>query len=165
VPGDTFATMLAPLGLPRLLARGLTVNIARTLELAGRALTPVTTRLPVGPKAIAVLSHSGFMLPVADPEGAANAVREFLVTPIEWYMHLAIATSEHGRVSLSQVRVPTAFVAAKWDLLAGSRHLATAAARIPEATYVQLDGSHFIQMERPDEVHELLLEFLDRVSS
>ena len=163
VPGDTFATMLAPLRLPRAVARGLTVNVARVLELAGRVITPVSTRLPVGPKAIAVLSHSGFMLPVPDAEGAANAVREFLVTPIDWYMHLAIATSEHGRVSLSKVRVPSAFVAARWDVLAGSRDMASAAARIAEATYVELDGSHFIQMEQPERVHQLLLEFLERV--
>ena len=111
-----------------------------------------------------MLTHSGFMLPVPDTEGAANAVREFLETPIEWYMHLAIATSEHGRVSLSKIKVPTAFVAAKWDVLAGSRDMASAAARIPDATYVELGGSHFVQMEQPDKVHELLLEFLGRVS-
>jgi pimeloyl-ACP methyl ester carboxylesterase len=163
VPGDTFATMLAPLKLPRLVARGLTVNVARVLKVAGRAITPVSTRLPVGPRGIAVLSHSGFMLPVADPEGTANAVREFLVTPIEWYMNLAIATSEHGRVSLSRISVPTAFVAGRWDVLAGARDMASAARRVHGATYVELEGSHFIQMERPDEVHALLLEFLDRI--
>jgi pimeloyl-ACP methyl ester carboxylesterase len=118
----------------------------------------------VGPRGIAVLSHSGFMLPVADPEGTANAVREFLMTPIEWYMNLAIATSEHGRVSLSKISVPAAFVAGRWDVLAGARDMSTAAARIDGATYVELAGSHFVQMERPDEVHWLLLEFLDRLS-
>jgi len=163
VPGDTFATMLAPLKLPRLVAHGLTVNLARALKVAGRVITPVSTRLPVGPRSIAVLSHSGFMLPVPDPEGAAAAVREFLTTPIEWYMHLASATSEHGRVSLSKLQVPAAFVAAKWDVLAGSRDMASAAARIPGASYVELDGTHFIQMEQPERVHGLLLEFLDRV--
>ena len=79
-------------------------------------------------------------------------------------MHLALATSEHARVSLSQVTVPTAFVAARWDLLAGSRYMASAAARIRGATYVELDGSHFVQMEHPDDVHELLLEFLGRLA-
>jgi pimeloyl-ACP methyl ester carboxylesterase len=103
------------------------------------------------------------MLPVPDPEGAANAVREFLATPIEWYMHLAIATSEHGRVSLSKVKVPAAFVAARWDVLAGSRDMASAAARIPDAQYVELSGSHFVQMEQPEAVHQLLLEFLERL--
>ena len=42
--------------------------------------------------------------------------------------------------------------------------MASAAARIPTATYVELDGSHFIQMEKPDTVHDLLLEFLERLS-
>jgi pimeloyl-ACP methyl ester carboxylesterase len=104
------------------------------------------------------------MLPVLDAEAAANAVREFLTTPIEWYMHLAIATSEHARVSLRRIAVPATFVSARWDLLAGSRYMASAAARIPDATYVELDGSHFIQMEKPDAVHGLLLEFLERLS-
>ncbi|HCB05033.1 MAG TPA: alpha/beta hydrolase [Nocardioides sp.] len=165
VPGDTFATMLAPFRLPRAIARGLTVSFARTLEVAGRVITPVTTRLPVGPKAIAVLTHSGFMFPVPDSEGAAHAVREFLTTPVDWFMHLAIATSEHGRVSLSKVGVPVAFVAARWDVLSGSRDMRSAAARIDAATYVELNGSHFVQMEQPDQVHALLLEFLDRVST
>jgi pimeloyl-ACP methyl ester carboxylesterase len=164
VPGDTFATMLAPLRLPRLVARSLTVSMARALKVAGRVITPVSTRLPVGPRGIAVLSHSGLMFPVADPLGAANAVREFLVTPIEWYMNLAIATSEHGRVSLSKISVPAAFVAGRWDVLAGARDMASAAARIQGATYAELDGSHFIQMERPDAVNALLQEFLERLA-
>ena len=164
VPGDTFASMLGPLRLPRLAARTLTVNLARVVRLGGRAVTPLTQRLPIGGAAIAALSHSGFMLPVADTELTALAVRDFLRTPVEWYSHLAIATSEHGRVSLSRLRVPTAFVAGRWDLLAGARDMATAAERIPGATYVELDATHFVQMERPDEVHALLMEFLDRVS-
>ena len=54
VPGDTFATMLGPLRLPRLVARALTVSaLAAPCKYTGRAITPVTTRLPVGPRAIA----------------------------------------------------------------------------------------------------------------
>ena len=131
--------------------------------MAGRAITPVTTRLPVGPRAVSVLTHTGFMFPVPDPELAAVAIREFLTTPIEWYMRLALATSEHGRVSLSGLGVPVAFVAGSWDVLSGTRDMQSAAARIPDATYDELRGSHFIQMEQPDRVHQLLLEFLERV--
>ena len=40
----------------------------------------------------------------------------------------------------------------------------TAADRVGGATYVELRGSHFIQMEQPDRVHQLLVDFLDRVS-
>ena len=37
-----------------------------------------------------MLTHSGFMLPVPDPELAAVAIKEFLTTPIDWYLHLAL---------------------------------------------------------------------------
>jgi len=164
VPGDTFATMLAPLLLPRFAARVVTVNLARALKLGGRALTPITSRLPVGPRAVAVLTRTGLMFPVPDPELAAVAIAEFLETPVEWYSHLALRTSEHARVPLSQIRVPVALVAGTFDVLAGARHMATAAERLADASYVELRGSHFLQMEQPERVHALLLSFLERVS-
>ncbi len=111
-----------------------------------------------------LLSHSGFMLPVKDPEITAKAVTEFLTTPMGWYFHLALRTSEHGRVSLRNIRVPATFVAGRWDVLAGARDMRTAADRIEGATYVELPGSHFLGLEHPDEVHALLLELLEKVS-
>jgi pimeloyl-ACP methyl ester carboxylesterase len=164
VPGDTFATMLGPLRLPHAAARALTVNLSRVLRYGGRALTPVTARLPIGPRAVNFLTHTGFMLPVPDPELAAVAIAEFLTTPVDWYFHLALHASRHPRVSLRGITVPTAFVAATFDVLAGPRHMRTAADRVAGATYVELRGSHFIQMEQPDRVHALLVDFLDRVS-
>ncbi|GCD92309.1 alpha/beta fold hydrolase [Nocardioides sp. LS1] len=163
VPGDTFATMLGPLHLPHLAARALTVSLSRAMKLGGRLLTPIASRLPVGPRAVDLITHSGFMLPVPDPELAAVAIAEFLTTPVDWYFHLALKTSEHARVSLSGITVPTMFVAATYDVLAGARDMRTAADRIEGATYVELRGSHFIQMEQPERVHELLLDFLERV--
>lgn len=164
VPGDTFSTMLGPLALPRFAARAITVSLSRVMKYAGKALTPIACRLPVGPRAIEVLTHTGFMFPVPHPELAAISVGEFLKTPVDWYFHLALRTSEHARVSLSGIRVPVEFVAATFDLMAGARHLATAAARVEDGTYVELRGTHFIQMEQPDQVHALLLDFLARVS-
>ncbi len=163
VPGDTFATMLGPLRLPGRLAHHLAVGIARTVRPAGWALTPITSRLPIGANVIRVLSHTGFMLPVADIEVTARAVREFLTTPVGWYLHLALRTSEHARVSLSKIDVPAFFVAGRWDVLAGSRDMASAAERLKESTYVELRGSHFLSLEQPEVVHGLLLEFLERV--
>jgi pimeloyl-ACP methyl ester carboxylesterase len=57
------------------------------------------------------------------------------------------------------------FVAGKYDMLASSRDMKSAAAQIPGAEYVELVGSHFIQMEQPEPVHRLLLEFLARIPS
>ena len=42
-------------------------------------------------------------------------------------MHLALRSSQHRRVSLSRVAVPTAFVAGTYDVLAGAREMASAA--------------------------------------
>lgn len=164
VPGDTFATMLAPFRLlPRPVARAVTVNLARTLKYTGRVFTPIVRRLPVGTRTIAVLNRTGFMFPMPDRELAATAVREFLATPVDWYFHLALNTSRHVRVRLSRIEVPVCFVAASYDLMAGARDMLSAAERVEDATYVELRGSHFIQMEQPEQVHELLLEFLERV--
>ena len=163
VPGDTFATMLGPLYVPRVLARTITVGLSTVLKYAGKAVTPVSSRLPVGPRAIKVISHSGFMFPVPDAELAARAVKEFLTTPVDWYFHLALSTSKHARVSLSKVHVPALFVAGSYDILAGTRDMASAAKRLEEGEYVELRGTHFIAMEQPEQVHQLLLDFLERI--
>jgi len=163
VPGGTFASMLAPLGIPRFARAAITVNAARAMGILGKPATVLTRRLPVGPVTGAVLTHSGFMLPVPDVTMARRAIKEFLTTPIDWYMHLAVTTSKHVRVSLRGIDVPTTFVAGRWDVLASAEDMRTAAERIAGASYVRLEASHFVAMERPDEVHELLLDLLDRV--
>jgi len=163
VPGSTFSSMLAPLCIPRFLRAPITVNAARLMEFAGSPLSWLTQNLPVGPITIALLTHSGFMLPTPDRDATMPAIREFLTTPVDWYMHLAVATSRHPRVSLREIAVPTAFVAGRYDVLASATDMRTAAERIPEATYVELPASHFMSLERPDEVHALLLELLERI--
>jgi pimeloyl-ACP methyl ester carboxylesterase len=163
VPGDTFRTMLAPFRLPHPVARLITISACRAAKLTGWAISPITTRLPIGPRAVALISHSGFMFPVADPELTAIGIQEFIRTPLQWYATLALGTSKHARVSLSGIEAPSRFVAGKYDLLTGARDMASAAARLRDADYVELRGSHFIQLEQPDEVHALLLEFLEKV--
>jgi pimeloyl-ACP methyl ester carboxylesterase len=163
VPGGTFSSMLAPLGVPRFARAAITVNAARVMRTFGRLTSQVTQRLPIGPKAVAALSHTGFMLPVADPEITEIALREWFTTPVDWYMHLAVRTSEHVRVSLRDIAVPATFVAGRWDLLASSEDMRTAAERIDGAEYHEYPNSHFLPLERPDQVHEHLLDLLDRV--
>ena len=60
-------------------------------KLAGKPLHEIGQRLPIGPITYEVLTHSGFMLPMPDPVMARRAVKEFLTTPTDWYMHLAAA--------------------------------------------------------------------------
>jgi len=164
VPGGTFASMGAPLMIPRLARRPISIGVTRLLRRTGKLLTPIASNLPVGVAFAHLLSHSGFMLPTKEIPAVRRAVKEFLTTPVDWYMHLALAAAEHPRVSLRHVKVPTAFVAGKYDLLASSQDMATAAERIPDATYVELPGSHFVQLEHPEPVHNELLGLLGRIA-
>ena len=165
VPGGTFSSMGAPLMLPRPVRRPIALGVATVLGRLGRAVTPVTSRLPVGPLTAGLLTHSGFMLPVPDTADVRRAVKEFLTTPVDWYMHLAHAAAEHPRVSLRGIRVPTTFVAGKYDVLASAHDMHTAAQRIPDAAYVLLPGSHFLQLEHPETVHEQLLALVSRTAT
>ena len=164
VPGETFGSMGAPLFIPRFARKPIATAVARLLGVAGKPLQRVTSRLEIGPCAGRVVTHSGFMLPVTDEPLARLAIREFLTTPTDWYSHLALASSLHARVPLHSIDVPTTFVAGRYDVLAASHDMRTASERIPSAQYVELPGSHFLQMEKPREVHALLLELLDRVA-
>ena len=135
------------------------------MHVAGALLTPMTSRVPWTGLTAGALRHSGFMLPSAPSAVVKPAVREFPSTPVDWYMHLALHASEHDRVQLSTVRVPTTFVAGRWDVLAGTSALREAAERIPDARYVELRGSHFLSMEQPRAVHAELLALLDRAAA
>ena len=163
VPGGTFASMGAPLFVPRPLREPVAVSVARLLKHAGPALTPVARRIPMGPISTTVLRHSGFMFPIARSTDVKRAVREFLTTPVDWYGHLAVAAASHQRVSLSKIGLPTVFVAGRWDVLASHHDLRSAADRIEDATYVELQGTHFITLERPRAVTRLLHDLVDRV--
>lgn len=164
VPGGTFSSMLAPLRVPRFVRSAVTVNIARALALMGKPLSVIAGALPMGRVSVTMLTHSGFMLPTPDPQNTGRAVKEFLSTPVDWYMRMAVETSRHVRVSLSRIDVPTAFVAGTYDVLASARDMRTAADRIAGASYVELGGSHFLPLEKPDEVHRHLLELIRRVA-
>jgi pimeloyl-ACP methyl ester carboxylesterase len=162
VPGGTFASMGAPLFIPKLLREPIGVNVARVLKHAGPALTPVARRIPMGPVSTTVLRYSGFMFPAARSKDVKRAVREFLTTPVDWYGHLAVAAAGHPRVSLSKIDVPTAFVAGRWDVLASHHDLRSAADRIDGATYVEMYGTHFITLEKPKAVTRLLRDLVER---
>jgi pimeloyl-ACP methyl ester carboxylesterase len=163
VPGGTFESMLAPMYVPRPLRQPLTVGAARLMKAGGPLLTPIARRIPMGPIGTRVLRYSGFMLPTASNADVRRAVREFLTTPIDWYMHLALHSARHLRVSLSKIDVPCAFVGGRLDILASTKDMRTAAERIPRATYVNLWASHFLTLERPEQMTQMLHELIEHV--
>lgn len=164
VHGDTFASFLAPLGVPKKYRRPVSMAIVKGLEKLGRPLNLAIKMTPMGHLFTQLVSHSGFMFPVANSRLAGKAIRQVLQTPMQWYMHLALASANHPRRNLEFVTVPTAFVAGKYDVLSDTDEMRELAAQVPGASYLELPGTHFISMERPDEINTELVKLLNRIS-
>ncbi|MGJ9414299.1 alpha/beta fold hydrolase [Aeromicrobium sp. CF4.19] len=163
VPGDTFSTMLAPWRVPGLLAKGAMVSLARATTVVGHLGAPVTRRIPWTHTTTRMLQRTGFIDPQADTGLVQEMVTEFFSTHPAWYARLALGVSEHTRVSLSGVDVPTTFVAGRRDLLTGAGSIRSAADRVEGSRFLQLDATHFIPLEHPQAVLEELLALIDRV--
>lgn len=164
VPGGTFATMGGPLRIPRRLRHPLATRTARVSRLAGPALSWLAPKIPLNERTAWLITHSGFMLPGADPAVLLPMLDEFRKQDWRWYMSLAVAASEHEPMDLAFVRCPVTLVAGRHDVLTSMDDVMAAAARIPHAQVTVLPGSHFLPMEHPDLVHAALGELARRSS-
>ncbi len=160
VPGNTFATMLAPIKVPPFIAKKLMVGLARSGGFSGPVIAPLTKRIPWTKATANMLRWSRIINPAADPGELRTLLQEFCTTHPSWYAKLALGVSEHQRVSLSQIAVPVTFLAGKWDMLTGSRDMLSASKRVDGARFRELESTHFIPVEFPkivlDELHLLL---------
>ena len=129
VPGDTFSTMLAPLRLPRPIAKQVMINIARASYSGGNALAPVIKRIPWTNLTTGAVQRVGFISREADTDHLRIMLREFCTTKPRWYAHLALGVSQGTRVRLSGIRVPVTFIAARNDILTGARDMLSASKR------------------------------------
>ncbi len=152
VPGNSMATMLAPLHVPGPVAHALISTTARIATVAGHPLAPVTRKLPWTNLTTNMVRRSRIINPAADTAELRGLLQEFFTTHPAWYAKLALSVRKHGRVSLSSIRVPVTFLAGSFDLLAGSDDMLTASQRIPGSRYVRIEATHFLPVERPGEV-------------
>ena len=164
VPGGTFATMGGPLRIPRRLRHPLATRTARVSRVAGPALTWLAPKVPINKRTAWLISHSGFMLPGADPAVLVPMLEEFVQQDWGWYMSLAEAAGEHRPMDLSFVQCPVTLLAGRHDVLTSMQDVLDAAARIPHAQVTVLPGSHFLPLEHSDLVHAALGELARRSS-
>lgn len=163
VPGGTFATMLAPLLVPRRLRHPASVNLARIGRLVGAPLSQVTTRLPVLPPLPWLVTHSGVMRPAADTALVGPVLRDYLTLDFRWYFTLALAAAEQ-RVPdadhLADLDVPVMLLAGRSDVLTAWQDVVAVAERVGNANARVLAGSHFLNLEHPHEVTEALRDLI-----
>ena len=162
VPGGTFATMGAPWRIPRPLRHPIGTRVARTGELVGPALTWLAPKVPIGPRAARLVTRTRLMRPEAHPDVLVPMLREFLVQDWRWYMHLAVAASEHQPIDVSSVQCPVTLVAGRYDVLTSMQDILATAERIPHAHTTVLPGSHFLPLEFPELVTAALDELARR---
>jgi pimeloyl-ACP methyl ester carboxylesterase len=160
VPGGSFSSMGAPLLIPRFARRPLAVGLTTVLRRSAPVLTPVISRVSIGPTAANLLRYSGLMMPSADPAVVERTVGEFLTTPVDWYMHLGREAARHDPMCLHRLKVPGVFVAGTFDMLASAADMRKEAKRIPGWRYVEIPGSHSLPMEHPSAVHRELRAFV-----
>ena len=153
--------MGAPLQIPRWARRPLSIGVATTLARTGWAISPVTTGCRSGRRAATLLRHSGFMMPNAE-----TAVVERAVAGVPDHARCSgTCTSPAPPPATTGCRLagsgcpPSSWPAASTSS-PRAEDMRTASERIPGSTYVELRGSHFLQMERPADVHRQLLAFL-----
>lgn len=165
VPGNTFATMLAPIRVPPFIAKKLMVGLARSGGFSGPVIAPITKRIPWTKATANMLRWSRLINPAADPAELRTLLREFCTTHPSWYAKLALGVSEHQRVSLSSIAIPTTFISGKWDMLTGARDMLSASQRVAGSRYRELASTHFIPVEFPEIVLDELKHLLARVDA
>lgn len=164
VPGNTFATMLAPFHLPRPIAKQIMINATRVGYLAGNALGPLVKLIPWTNLTARTVQMTGFVGKNADPNDVRTMLGEFCTTNPRWYAHLALSIAQSDRVPLSGIQIPVTFISGRGDILTGARDMRGASERIPDSTYMELKGSHFLPLEQPTVIRDELLALIDRVA-
>ena len=165
VPGNTFATMLAPLKVPGPIAKQLTLGLAHTVSATGNLVEVGTRRIPWTRVGARALRLTRLIDPNATNEDLRVMLDEFITTHPSWYAELAKAVSRTTRISLSGVEVPTTFIGGRRDLLVGAKHVRSAADRVRDSRYLGIDGTHFLPLEFPDIMTAEIHALLERVAS
>ncbi len=156
VPGGSFSSLFAPLGVPRplrtrighLSSRWLPV-IGPLMPLVAAGLSPwQDTELP---------SASGRPGGETVRRGALIAVlREFAEHDWRWYRHLVAAVAAHAPLEVSAVHCPVTLLAGRYDPFVDAADLRRAARSLPSARYRELPATHFLPLYYP----ELMLDEL-----
>ncbi|MDX6243032.1 MAG: hypothetical protein QOE76_755, partial [Frankiales bacterium] len=92
----------------------------------------------------------------ARPEVVVPMLDQFLRHDWQWYTRLAVAAAKHDPMDLHFVTCPVTLVAGRHDVLTSMHDVVDAAEQIPHALITVLNGSHFLPMEYPKELHTAL---------
>ncbi len=164
VPGGTFASMFGPTRLPGPLRRGLAISAARTMRAAGPLVGVAARRVEPTPAMVRRLIRLGVVDDGVDVETMRATLDGFARHDFRWYFTLALAIARHARMDLSTVTCPVVFAAGRSDLLASRADIALAAAQLPDAELELMTGTHYLPIEQPTAMRDLLSRLVERAA-
>jgi pimeloyl-ACP methyl ester carboxylesterase len=163
VPGNTLGTSLRPLHLPGPVAKTVMVSLAQVARATGRHFSAITTGIPMTATAANVLRWTRIVDRTSDPYVVRETLQEMMTTDPDWYAHLALGITTHRRVSLSSIKVPVTMLAGTHDMLTSAQQMRSAAERLHDVVFIEIDATHFIPFGQPGLVLVELKNVLKRV--
>lgn len=162
VPGNTLGTSLRTLHLPGPIAKALMVSGAHVARATGRYVAAITTGIPVTSTTANLLRWTRLVDASSDTHVVRETVQEMLSTDPDWYANLALGIATHRRVSLSSIKVPVTMLAGTRDHLTSAHEMRSAAERLHDVVFIEIDATHFIPFGQPELVLAELKNVLKR---
>lgn len=158
VPGGSYDAMLPLASVPREVATAFVSFSTAVLQASGSWLTGLANRVGQMPGTSDLLKATGAISSHADTAQVRELVRDFLAMDVTWYGRLAGAMRRHEPMDLSAIRCPVLYISAAGDFITDPAAVEQAAERTPSGSAQRWDGTHFLVVEYPDRVREVLLE-------
>ncbi|HVF20022.1 MAG TPA: alpha/beta hydrolase [Mycobacteriales bacterium] len=156
VPGGTFASMFGPTRLPGAVRKAFAITAARSLRSAGPLIGAASRRVEPTPALIRRLVRLGVVDDGVDVETMRATLDGFARHDFRWYFTLALGIARHAPMTLDAVACPVVFAAGRSDLLASRADIAQAAAQVPGAELELMPGTHYLPIEQPGAMRDLL---------
>lgn len=158
VPGGTAQAMLPLPSVPREVAMSLVSLATAILQTSGSWLGGLVNRVGQLPVTAEFLKSTGAIGASAELAHVREALRDFLGMDVTWYGHLASALQKHEPMDLSAVTCPVVYVSASQDFVTDPAAVEAAAEQTPTGRVERWDATHFLVLEYPDRVRNILLE-------
>jgi 3-oxoadipate enol-lactonase len=156
VPGGSYSSMFATLGVPRPLRARLGRLSSRLLPVMGPLLPVAVASLPPWRDMFTSAALRGPVREAAHPGALRAVLQEFSTHDWSWYRRLSLGLAEHAPLDVSSLRCAVTFLAGRYDSLVDVADVRAAAREVRGARLRVLMGTHFLPLQYP----EVMLEEL-----
>jgi pimeloyl-ACP methyl ester carboxylesterase len=150
VPGGSYASLFAPLGVPRPARTHLGRLGSRLLPVVGPLLPVLAATLPPATDLLDPAAVRSTAREAAHAGALATVLREFSRHDWNWFRHCADAIAEHAPLDVTGVRCPVTLLAGRFDSLVDVADMRATARALPDARLRELLGTHFVPLQYPE---------------